>query len=194
MKITAIVGRNGSGKSRFVEQLRKQQASDRVRYIAFTDSYGVNVDGQYYLQLRWNQHDIDSETPTVGELLERAYQLTGTDTEPRREQMRHLYQLFHMETLLDKYIISLSSGELRKFQLTKTLFSNPKLLIMDNPFIGLDAETREQLKQLLFTLASDSDIEIVLVMSKTDDVPEFVTGVLEMGVGGEQTQSPKPAD
>jgi len=194
MKITAIVGRNGSGKSRFVEQLRKQQASDRVRYIAFTDSYGVNVDGQYYLQLRWNQHDIDSETPTVGELLERAYQLTGTDTEPRREQMRHLYKLFHMETLLDKYIISLSSGELRKFQLTKTLFSNPKLLIMDNPFIGLDAETREQLKQLLFTLASDSDIEIVLVMSKTDDVPEFVTGVLEIGVGGEQTQSPKPAD
>ena len=47
MKVTAIVGRNGSGKTRYVDQLRKTLASDRVRYIAFTDSYGVNVDGQY---------------------------------------------------------------------------------------------------------------------------------------------------
>ena len=59
MKISAIAGRNGSGKTLYVDQLRKQLASDKVRYIAFTDSYGVNVDGQYYLQLRWNQHDID---------------------------------------------------------------------------------------------------------------------------------------
>lgn len=68
-KVTAVVGRNGSGKTLYIDQLRKRLASDRVRYIAFTDSYGVNVDGQYYLQLRWNQHDIDHETPTVGDLL-----------------------------------------------------------------------------------------------------------------------------
>ena len=135
MKITAIAGRNGSGKTLYIDQLRKQLASDKVRYIAFTDSYGVNVDGQYYLQLRWNQHDIDHETPTVGDLLQRAYLLAGEDTEERRAQRDQLYQLFHMDEFLDKYIITLSSGELRKFQLTKTLFANPKLLIMDNPFI-----------------------------------------------------------
>ena len=153
-KVTAIVGRNGSGKTLYIDQLRKQLASDRVRYIAFTDSYGVNVDGQYYLQLRWNQHDIDHETPTVGELLEKAYKLAGEDTEERRKLQAHLYKLFHMEEFLDKYIIILSSGELRKFQLTKTLFANPKLLIMDNPFIGLDAETRDQLKELLSVLTT----------------------------------------
>ena len=73
MKVTAIIGRNGSGKTAYVDQLRKTLASDKVRYIAFSDSYGPNVDSQYYLQLRWNQHDIDHETPTAGELLERAY-------------------------------------------------------------------------------------------------------------------------
>jgi molybdate transport system ATP-binding protein len=177
MKITAIAGRNGSGKTRYIDQLRKQLASDKVRYIAFTDSYGVNVDGQYYLQLRWNQHDIDHETPTVGELLQRAYLLTGEDTEERRAQQKHLYELFHMDEFLDKYIITLSSGELRKFQLTKTLFANPQLLIMDNPFIGLDAETRDQLKALLLQLAEEQNIEIMLVMSKTDDIPEYVTDI-----------------
>ena len=188
MKITAIAGRNGSGKTLYIDQLRKQLASDKVRYIAFTDSYGVNVDGQYYLQLRWNQHDIDHETPTVGELLQNAYLLTGEDTAERRELQKHLYDLFCMEPLLDKYIITLSSGELRKFQLTKTLFADPKLLIMDNPFIGLDAETRDQLKALLLQLAEERDIEIMLVMSKTDDIPSFVSEVKWFG-----TQEPVPA-
>ena len=177
MKISAIAGRNGSGKTLYIDQLRKQLASDKVRYIAFTDSYGVNVDGQYYLQLRWNQHDIDHETPTVGELLQRAYLLTGEDTAERRELQQHLYSLFHMDEFLDKYIITLSSGELRKFQLTKTLFSSPKLLIMDNPFIGLDAETRDQLRDLLKQLAEERDMEIMLVMSKTDDIPDYVTDI-----------------
>ena len=193
-KVTAIVGRNGSGKTLYIDQLRKRLASDRVRYIAFTDSYGVNVDGQYYLQLRWNQHDIDHETPTVGELLERAYQLAGTDTPERRELQNHLYTLFHMESLLDKYIITLSSGELRKFQMTKTLFANPKLLIMDNPFIGLDAETRDQLKALLLLLSEQRDIEIILVLSKTDDIPEFVGKVVEITAGAEPVEYTRVAD
>ena len=164
-KVTAIVGRNGSGKTLYIEQLRRKMASDSLRYIAFTDSYGVNVDGQYYLQLRWNQHDIDHETPTVGELLERAYTLAGEDSPERRQLQQQLYDLFHMNDLTDKYIITLSSGELRKFQLTKTLFSNPRLLIMDNPFIGLDAQTRDQLKELLELLAEHRNIEIMLVLS-----------------------------
>jgi len=148
-----------------------------VRYIAFTDSYGANVDGQYYLQLRWNQHDIDHETPTVGELLQQTYLLAGEDTAERRQLRNQLYGLFHMDEFLDKYIITLSSGELRKFQLTKTMFANPKLLIMDNPFIGLDAETRDQLRDLLKVLAEERNMEIMLVMSKTDDIPTFVSEV-----------------
>ena len=178
-KVTVIAGRNGSGKTLYIEQLRRQLASDSVRYIAFTDSYGVNVDGQYYLQLRWNQHDIDHETPTVGELLQRAYLLAGEDTEERREMQQQLYSLFHMDDFLDKYIITLSSGELRKFQLTKTLFANPRLLIMDNPFIGLDAETRDQLKELLQRLAEEREMEIMLVIAKTDDIPAFADEIKE---------------
>jgi len=187
-KVTAVIGRNGSGKTQYIDQLRKMLASDSVRHIAFSDSYGPNVDSQYYLQLRWNQHDIDHETPTLGELLQKAYLLAGDDTEERRQMKEQLYQMFHMDALMDKYIISLSSGELRKFQLTKTLFANPRTLIIDNPFIGLDAETRDQLKGLLLVLAQERDMEIVLVIAKTDDVPDFVTETIEMS-----PQEPVPA-
>ena len=184
-KVTIIAGRNGSGKSQYVDRLRKKLASDRVRYIAFTDSYGVNVDGQYYLQLRWNQHDIDHETPLAGKLLERAFLLAGADTPERRKMQQQLYDLFHIGPLTDKYVIALSSGELRKFQLTKTLFANPTTLIIDNPFIGLDAETRQQLSSLIKTLADERNMEVILVISKTDVIPCDATEIIEIADGQE---------
>ena len=122
--------------------MRHQMATDSLRYLAFSDAYGPATDKAYYLQLRWNQHDIDEETPTVEQLMEKAFLQTGPDTSERRQWLQHLYDLFGMQQLLDKYVILLSSGELRKFQLIKTLMSHPQTLILDNPFIGLDSKAR----------------------------------------------------
>ena len=189
--ITAITGRNASGKTLWVEQFRRQTASDTLRYIAFHDTYGPSVDSAYYLQLRWNQHDIDAETPTVREKL-------GTLTEADEALIR----LFCLEETLDKYIITLSSGELRKFQLVKALMSNPKILILDNPFIGLDAQTRQQLRDLLQRIAhhysplttqssmlqaqSSKPIDLYLVLAKSDDIPDYVERIIDMDHDGRE--------
>lgn len=187
----AIVGENAAGKSRLVDIItsrypllmnevqydfaasNKKLVSENIKYITFRDSYG-DSDSSYYYQQRWNQHDIDESTPTAGQLLQQTSELQHTDEQLRNE----LYEMFHLEPLLDKYIITLSSGELRKFQLTKTLLSNPRILIMDNPFIGLDAATRQQLTDLLDTLIRRRKLLIILVMSKTDTLPPFITHVL----------------
>ena len=193
----AIVGGNASGKTMLVDIITgrhpllmnepkydfrpstHEQASENIKYIAFRDSYGDN-DGQYYLQLRWNQQEIDKETPVVNDLLEKAFLMAGEDNAERRQLQSHLYDLFHIRHLLDKYIILLSSGELRKFQLTKALLTDPRVIIMDNPFIGLDAGTRDQLKALLSTLSQERSLQIILVLSKTDDIPDFITHVVEV--------------
>ncbi len=193
----AIIGPNGGGKSMLVDIITgrhpllagspeydfspsmKQMASENIKYITFKDSYG-DYDGTYYLQQRWNQHDIDESTPTAGDLLEEAFCLSGEKTEERRELQRHLYELFHVGHLLDKYIISLSSGELRKFQIVRTLFSDPRVLIMDNPFIGLDADTRELLKNLLHDLSKEKHLQIITVLSRPEDIPPFITHVVEV--------------
>ena len=181
MKVTAIAGRNASGKTLYVDKLRKQMASDKVRYIAFRDSYGVATDQSYYLQLRWNQHDIDAETPNTGQLLEQSFRMTGPDTPERREWQRHIYEMFGMTPLLDKYIITLSSGELRKYQLAKTLLAQPTTLILDNPFIGLDSGTRQQLRDLMKLLAEERQLEIMMVVSRREDIPDYVTDVINIG-------------
>lgn len=187
----AIVGPNGAGKSMLVDIITSAHpllmkdveygfdglASDNIKYITFKDSYGES-DGAYYLQQRWNQYDIDKETPTVGEQIELAYQLTGGDTPERREFKSHLFELFNLQPLLDKYIVMISSGELRKLQLTKILLTDPKVLIMDNPFVGLDAKTRDQLRSLLLTLSNERQLQIILVLSREDEIPDFITHVV----------------
>lgn len=193
----AIVGPNGGGKSMLVDIIigrhpllmtephydfspsTKPLAADNIKYITFRDSYG-DSDGSYFLQQRWNQQEIDEETPRVGSELEKAYLMAGDDTAERRALQKHLYELFHIEHLMDKYLILMSSGELRKYQLTKALLTEPRVLIMDNPFIGLDAETRDQLKALFATLARERSLQVMLVLSKTDDIPDFITHVVEV--------------
>ena len=204
----AVVGPNGGGKSMLVDIITgahpllmhdpeydfspfaNEMVSDNIQYITFRDSYGTQQ--SYYLQLRWNQTEIDKETPTVGKLLEEAYLQAGEDTPERRKMQQHLYELFQIGHLLDKYVILMSSGETRKYQLTRTLLKEPRVLIMDNPFIGLDAETRDQLRNLLTDLSRERALQMILVLSKTDDIPDFITHVVEvrdMTVGPKQTIS-----
>lgn len=189
----AIVGRNGAGKSTLIDMItgRHPVFPDMVRYafdephnnlkhISFRDTYGGDNDKTYFLQQRWNQMEIDEETPTVGSKLEEAFQLAGDDTPERRALQQHIYDIFRLGPLLDKYIILLSSGELRKYKLAASLFTKPKVLIMENPFIGLDAETRDQLKELLGMLAREQGLQIILVLAKTDEIPDFITHIVEV--------------
>ncbi|MBR4844942.1 MAG: ATP-binding cassette domain-containing protein [Bacteroidaceae bacterium] len=206
----AIVGPNGSGKSELVNTLigkypllmnnveydfsprTSTMAFDNIRYMAFRDTYGDTAEGSYYYQQRWNSQDADIY-PTIGELMPE-----GGDPEMREK----LYRLFGIEELLPKTSILLSSGEMRKFHLTKALLGNPRVLILDNPFIGLDADTRLQLRHLLENLISESDLQLILVLSKAEDIPDFITHVVhveEMTCGDKQTidkyretQSPTP--
>ncbi len=158
--------------------MRRQTASDSLRYMAFSDSYGTITDRQYYLQQRWNHHDISDDTPLVGQLLERSFLLSGPDTLQRRQYQQHLYDMMGLKPLLGQYIIALSSGELRKFQLAKTLMAQPTTLILDEPYIGLDTEARALLTSLLDSLLSLSpQLCLYLVLSRPGDVPPFVTHI-----------------
>ncbi len=182
----AIVGPNGAGKSMLVDVLlgryplrqgtmeydfspsSSNRVYENVKYITFRDTYG-SADANYCYQLRWNVHDQDEAIPTVRELLGKVAD---------EDFMLEVLRMFAIEHLLDKRIVLLSSGELRKFQLAEALLSSPRLLIIDNPFIGLDVATRALLCSVLGSLSLKKGLQIVLVLSMLDDVPGFITSVV----------------
>ena len=87
---------------------------------------------------------------------------------PDAETLRTLGVLEHVE----KPINLLSSGELRRMQLARMLMSSPEVLIVDNPYIGLDVSARCMLTSVLELLAQR--LTLVLVVSRPDDIPPFV--------------------
>ena len=181
----AIAGPNGAGKSLLVDLMtgakpmmggtptydfgagRSARVSDNVRYIAFRDAYGDGQEPAYYQQ-RWNQGD-ETVWPTVREQLLKGRTADAGDCAP-------LWTLLGVGPLLDKAVVQLSSGELRRFQLARALWPLPRVLVIDNPFIGLDKAARAMLAELLASLAHR--MTIVLVVARPEDIPGFITHVV----------------
>lgn len=179
-----VIGANGAGKTILADLLKGKymlksgeirftgngKAKDLVRSIAFKDIYSlVNVKNTYYQQ-RWHSTEQD-EAATVRNILSDG---------PVREKVAEIGLAFHLEEILDKQVILLSSGELRKFLIIRVLLENPKILILDNPFIGLDAPSRTLLTDTLSHLARISGLQVIMLLSNPDELPQMITHVLPM--------------
>src|SRR5574344_47024 len=173
----AVVGPNASGKSRMAARIAGQCDA---KYITFRDSYGYSSDQNFFMQQRWNLFTVDQDTPTSGDLLQRAAR-SSRNPETASARLVELTKLFGLEGLMDKFLVTLSSGELRKFQLTKSLLDSPKILVIDNPYIGLDPSARALLTELLTNLAASGLITVILILSRPDEIPPFVTHVIPVG-------------
>ena len=182
----AIVGPNGSGKTLFVQYLLGKIAlkSGRVnichasgenlprqaiKYIAFKDIYQLSAGFDQYYQKRWNATE-NEESPLVREVL-------GPEKVARAST---LFDCFQVEKLLEKRLIFLSSGEMRKLQLMEALLDEPQLLIIDNPYIGLDAAARESINRILETLISEKGLQVMLVLCNPKEIPAWINRVLPM--------------
>ncbi|GEM06383.1 ABC transporter [Rhodotorula toruloides] len=82
-----------------------------------------------------------------------------------------------LTTLLDLPLITLSNGQTRRARILKALLSKPELLILEEPFTGLDASSRGLLSSLLSSLHSARSPRVLLVLRPQDVLPSFVTHI-----------------
>ena len=159
----AIVGRNGAGKTMLVD------------LITGAHPILTNGDGSY---VRYDFYPRESKMVS-----DNVRYITFQDAYASMEG-HYFYQIRYNQTELrdDQSLFLLSSGELRRHQLRKALEGNPRVLILDNPFIGLDVDARRMLGETLEKLTRETDLQVILVLSKTDDLPDFVTHVVEVEV------------
>ncbi len=177
----AIIGPNGAGKTLLIDILtgkyalksgqiiseNNQGINTLVKSVAFRDIYSLTDIKNSYYQQRWNAGD-EHEVPLVSELFSKG----------DKQWVEALISSFGIEDLVEKPINLLSSGELRKTLIVRSLLSKPRILILDNPFIGLDTKSRTILNDVLEGLAKLDNLQIVLVLSHPKDLPNLITHVL----------------
>lgn len=183
----ALVGDNASGKSRLAAAFAGRTGA---KYITFRDSYGSYGDRNFFMQQRWNLFTLEGDPPSAGEALHQEV-AESKDPAAAEQRLQELVSLFSMELLLDKPLVTLSSGELRKYQLTRALLGGPEILVIDNPYIGLDPRTRALLTELLAALSASTTL--VLVLSRAAEIPPFITHVIPVAEGEAGGKVPREA-
>jgi NitT/TauT family transport system ATP-binding protein len=108
---------------------------------------------------------------TVRENVEYGLRLNGMPRAERREKAEHFIRLVHLEGFADAWPGQLSGGMRQRVAIARTLANGPRLLLMDEPFGALDAETRWHMQELLLEIRKEHRISVVMV---THDVDEAV--------------------
>ncbi|WP_369919696.1 molybdate ABC transporter ATP-binding protein ModF [Marinomonas polaris] len=97
------------------------------------------------------------------------------------ELAQALVEKFGLSKLLDRAFRKLSTGETRKVMLIRALSSKPDLLILDEPFDGLDVDTLAMLQAHLASIIETTPM--IMVLNRFDEMPEFITHVAYVDKG-----------
>jgi molybdate transport system ATP-binding protein len=144
--------------------------ADYVSVVKFHDT-AINY-SQFYYQQRFQGADTEGVL-TVRDFLNKDFDEDVSDNS--------ILDLLKIKDLLDYEIIKLSNGQTRKMYIAKALLGQPDILVLDNPFLGLDEAARLVLKKVINTLITDGAEEgqhIILICNYVDEIPDKMTHIL----------------
>ncbi len=192
-----ITGRNASGKTTLAKAIAgrvrllegrmeipmmkalqySKAEKTAIQLVSFTDEgkHFRSVNADHYYQQRYNAFDAD------GHLTVRSY-LADAGLKAADSYGSRMVSQLDLAPLLDTDRIKLSSGQTRKLILCKALLMRPKILILDNPHIGLDPESRDRLNQQLDKLISQTDTTLILA-GHFKSLPSCISHQIELGKG-----------
>lgn len=175
----AFIGSNGSGKSSLARVLSNElKPLSGIVSNTFLSPVRLSFEQlQKIITEEWQRNNTDmlsEDEEDTGYTAAEIIQFNHKDNEYCLE----LAARFGISDLLSRRFKYLSTGETRKVLLCKTLMSNPDLLILDEPFDGLDVYSRSNLSELLYSL-SEKGLTLILILNRFDELPELVE---KMGV------------
>ncbi|AOR64628.1 molybdate ABC transporter ATP-binding protein ModF [Pectobacterium wasabiae] len=173
----AFVGANGSGKSALARALSGElPLLNGERTTGFERPIRLSFEQlQKLVSDEWQRNNTDMLSEgedDTGRTTAEVIQDSLSDP-ARCQQLAHQFGITH---LLERRFKYLSTGETRKAMLCQALMPHPDLLILDEPFDGLDVASRQQLADELRKL-TDSGHTLVLILNRFDDIPDFINHV-----------------
>lgn len=152
-----------------IEKARKD-LHKAIRVISFNAAYSLADFRAMYYQQRYNNSENDT-VPSVSDLFDLSSQPSA--------MMEEVFGIFDIKKLMNRRLVHLSSGELRKILIARALSDNPRMLIFDNPFIGLDVDSRNHLNEI-FVWLNKREIQLIFLIPSIGDMPACTTDILQM--------------
>jgi NitT/TauT family transport system ATP-binding protein len=108
---------------------------------------------------------------SVQENVEYGMRLNGVKKAERRERASHFIDLVNLTRFKNAFPSQLSGGMKQRVAIARTLANDPAILLMDEPFGALDAETRWTMQELLIGIVESSQTTVLMV---THDIEEAI--------------------
>ncbi|KAF6069574.1 ABC transporter family protein [Candida albicans] len=142
----------------------------QLQFLNFRDGSGLD---KVHMSARY-------ETYSYKGVLE----MSDDHTSISKEFVNELLDYFKLQHLKHKWINSLSNGQLRRARIAKSLINKPKLLIIDDPFLGLDPINTQGVSEALKTVSEELDTSIVLGLRVQDDIPDWINSLCYVDESG----------
>ncbi len=194
-KRVAVLGPNGAGKTTLLYHilglLKPQEGAVSVFGISPSEEW-ASIRRRVGVVLQNVDEQIIS--PTVGDDVAFSPRQYGLPESEVRERVDRALGLLGIEELADRVPHNLSGGEKRKVALAGALVMDPELLVLDEPFEGLDPKSRRSLLDLLERLSRERCMTVVLSTHDIDTVPEFADFAYVLAPGGTIALRGTPAE
>jgi molybdate transport system ATP-binding protein len=189
----AITGASGSGKTTLAKAIAgqlfhegsvivKDSKSDKTPFVFFVEHRNEfkNLSNQsnFYYQQRYNSTESEDSLTVIEEL-----NTYFRKVFPKQEHNDNIsfwllrIGLYHRN---NTPLIQLSNGEHKRLQLVKALMLQPDVLVMDQPFTGLDVQSRELVSELFDEISKHA---LLIMISGHEQLPLCITHILELKNG-----------
>ncbi len=183
-ELFGLLGPNGAGKSTTLKVLSTLvKPTSGKALVAGHDITTAKEKVRENIGMVFQDISLDTEL-TGRENLDFHARMYGMEKERRKERINEVLKLVSLEERADQFVKNYSGGMQRRLEIARGLMHYPKVLFLDEPTLGLDAQTRHVLWDYIKALASREKITIILTTHYMDEADYLCdrVGIIDHGV------------
>jgi len=171
-KITAIIGSSGSGKSTLLNLIYGLISADEgTVYLEGHRVWGSDVKlipGHEQMKMVTQQSDHLNHYAKVWDNV--ASLLPNTNLQYKSDKTTEVLKQLRLLDLKERRVADLSGGERQRVSIARALVSNPKVLLLDEPFNQVDASFRDNLQQDIRQIVQQTGLTVIMVSHDPQEV------------------------
>lgn len=152
--------------------------SNRIGYLNFRESSGldkVHMSARYESYSYIGQLEMSNDCNSVKNYVTGANNYNQLNKVTDEAFIEKILNLFELTDLKSKWISSLSNGQLRRARIARAIVKKPNLLLIDDPFLGLDPTSTISVSNSLKDVAEELDTSIALGLRVQDVIPSWIS-------------------